>query len=185
MKLIVLSAPSGAGKTTIARRVVERVPGLRFSVSATTRTRREDEVHGEDYFFLSTDEFRERVSAGAFVEYEEVYPGLLYGTLKDQLELLGQSAAIVLDIDVAGALNVKTCYGDEALTLFIKPPSLDVLNDRLIARGTDSAAEIAIRLKKAAFELSHANQFDEVIVNDELEAAIDETITYIEAFLVS
>lgn len=183
MKLIVLSAPSGAGKTTIARRVMEEVPGLRFSVSATTRPRREGEVHGTDYFFLSEADFRERVDAGAFVEYEEVYPGLFYGTLKDELERLAQSAAIVLDIDVAGALNVKRCYRDLALTLFIKPPSLEILRERLIARGSDSTNEIAVRLERAAFELSHAELFDEVIVNDDLEAAIVETIDHVKAFL--
>lgn len=185
MKLIVLTAPSGAGKTTIARRVISEVDGLRFSVSATTRPRREGESDGTDYLFLSGAEFRSKIDAGAFLEYEEVYPSLFYGTLKDELERLAQSSAVLLDIDVMGALNVKNYYGDQALTLFIRPPSLEILEKRLISRGTDTRVEIAVRLKKARFELSQANNFDEIIVNDDLEAAIVETINHIRAFLAS
>ena len=184
MKLIVLTAPSGAGKTTIARRVMDEMEGLRFSVSATTRLRREGEEHGVDYFFLSEDVFREKVEARAFIEYEEVYPGLFYGTLKDELERLAESTAVLLDIDVVGALNVKKLYGHQALTLFIRPPSLEVLEERLTARGTDSATDMAVRLEKAAYELSQANQFDEIIVNDDLEQAVAETIAQIRTFLV-
>ena len=168
MKLIVLTAPSGAGKTTIARRVMDEMEGLRFSISATTRLRREGEEHGVDYFFLSEEVFRDKVEASAFIEYEEVYPGLFYGTLKDELERLAESTAVLLDIDVVGALNVKKLYGHQALTLFIRPPSLEVLEERLTARGTDSATDMAVRLEKAAFELSQANQFDEIIVNDDV-----------------
>ncbi len=182
VKLIVLTAPSGAGKTTIARRVVQEVDGLRFSVSATTRPRRDREKHGVDYFFLNDHEFKARIEADAFVEYEEVYPGLFYGTLKDELERLSESAAILLDIDVVGALNVKKLYGEKALTLFIRPPSLHVLKARLLSRCTDSVADIAVRLEKASFELSLADQFDEVIVNDDLETAVAETIALIRAF---
>lgn len=182
MRLIVLTAPSGSGKTTIARRVLQEVDDLSFSISATTRPCREGEEHGVDYFFLSEDEFKARVAANAFVEYEEVYPGLFYGTLKEELVRLAGSSAILLDIDVVGALNVKELYGDRALTLFIRPPSLEVLGARLAARGTDTTADISTRLKKAAFELSLADRFDEVIVNDDLEAAVTETIALIRAF---
>src|SRR5690606_1858460 len=136
MKLIVLTAPSGAGKTTLARRVMEAVPGLRFSISATTRPPRPDERHGVDYFFLSREEFEAQREAGAFVEFEEVYPGRFYGTLRAELERLATSTAVVLDIDVKGALNVKRLYGDGALTVFIEPPSLGALAERLHARGT-------------------------------------------------
>ena len=184
MKLIVLTAPSGAGKTTIARRVMDEMEDLRFSVSATTRTRREGEEHGVDYFFLSEEVFRAKVEARAFIEYEEVYPGLFYGTLKDELERPAESTAVLLDIDVVGALNVKKLYGNQALILFIRPPSLEVLEERLTARGTDSATDMAVRLEKAALELSQANQFDEVIVNDDLEQAVVETIACIRAFPV-
>ena len=185
MKLIVLTAPSGAGKTTIARRVMDEMEGLRFSVSATTRLRREGEEHGVDYFFLSEEVFEAKAEADAFIEYEEVYPGLFYGTLKDELERLAESTAVLLDIDVVSALNVKKLYGHQALTLFIRPPSLEVLEQRLAARGTNSADDIAVRLEKATFELSQIGQFDEVIVNDDLEQAVAETIAQIRAFLVS
>ena len=184
MKLIVLTAPSGAGKTTIARQVMDEVEGLRFSVSATTRARREGEEHGVDYFFLSDEVFRAKVEADAFIEYEEVYPGLFYGTLKDELDRLTDSVAVLLDIDVVGSLNVKKLYGNEALILFIRPPSLEVLEQRLAARGTNSPNDMAVRLEQAASELSQAGQFDEVIVNDDLEQAVVETIAQIRAFLV-
>jgi len=184
LKLIVFTAPSGSGKTTIARRVTDEVESLRFSVSATTRSRREGEEHGVDYFFLSESDFRERIDTGAFIEYEEVYPGLFYGTLKDELERLAASSAILLDIDVRGALNIKKLYGDQALILFIRPPSLEALEHRLLARGTDSANDITLRLKKATFELDQANQFDEVIVNDDLDTAVAETIAHIRAFFI-
>ena len=185
MKLIVLTAPSGAGKTTIARRVMDEMEGLRFSVSATTRSRREGEEHGVDYFFLSEEVFRAKTEAGAFVEYAEVYPGIFYGTLKDELERLAESTAVLLDIDVEGALNVKKLYGKQALILFIRPPSLEILEQRLLDRGTDSAKNIGVRLEKAAFELSHVGQFDEVIVNDDLEQAVAETLAHIRAFVIA
>lgn len=184
MKLIVLTAPSGAGKTTIARRVMEVVDELRFSTSATTRPRREGEKHGIDYFFLSNEEFTSKIDADAFVEYEEVYPGLFYGTLKEELERHAENKAVLLDIDVLGALNVKRLYGEITLTLFVRPPSMEVLEERLIERGSDSPENIAIRLKKAAFELSHAEDFDEIIVNDDLEQAVSETIAHIRTFLI-
>lgn len=186
MKLIVLTAPSGAGKTTIARRLMAAVPGLRFSVSATTRTPRPGEADGVDYHFLSVAEFSARLDAGDFVEHEEVYPGRFYGTLRPDLERLAASdgtRAVVLDVDVRGALNVKDLYGGRALALFIRPPSLDALADRLRSRGTEDPAAVATRLERARMELSHAEAFDHVVVNDDLEAAVAETVALVRGFL--
>lgn len=184
MKLVVLTAPSGAGKTTIARRVMETFPELSFSISATTRPIREGEDNGVDYVFLSTKEFEARVEAGEFIEYEEVYPGRYYGTPKAELEKRAQDAPLLLDIDVKGAVNVKRLYGDDVLTIFIKPPSLEVLQERLKGRGSESSETIRMRLDRAAFELGFEGQFDAVIVNDDLELAVSETEAAIRTFLV-
>ncbi|MDX1418863.1 MAG: guanylate kinase [Rubricoccaceae bacterium] len=183
MKLIVLTAPSGAGKTTIARRVMEAVPGLQFSISATTRPARDGERNGIDYFFLSDEAFAAEIEAGAFVEYEEVYPGRFYGTLRRELERLAESAAVVLDLDVKGALNVKRLYGDRALTLFVQPPSLAVLAERLRARGTETEDRLAVRLERAKLELQYAPECDAVVVNDDLDTAVAETVALVRAFL--
>ena len=188
MNLIVLTAPSGAGKTTIARRLMAEVPGLRFSVSATTRPPREGERDGVDYFFLTLGAFQDRLENDGFVEYEEVYPGRFYGTLRDQLEQAAIDAAdggggVVLDIDVKGALNVKQLYGGDALTLFIAPPSLDALGDRLRQRGTETEDRVRVRLERAGMEMSHAERFDHVVVNDDLETAVEDTIAQVRAFL--
>jgi guanylate kinase len=186
MKLLVLTAPSGAGKTTIARRLMGAVPGLRFSISATTREPRPAETHGVDYFFLSPDEFRRRVDAADFVEHEEVYPGRFYGTLREEIERiagLDDVRAVVLDVDVKGALNVKRLYGDRALTLFVQPPSLAALADRLHARGTETEDRVAVRLERARMEMSTAGEFDAVVVNDDLETAVGEAVHLVEGFL--
>ncbi|MEM1116393.1 MAG: guanylate kinase [Bacteroidota bacterium] len=186
MKLLVLTAPSGAGKTTIARRLMAEVPGLRFSVSATTRPPREEEIQDVHYHFLTLGEFSDRLDAGDFLEHEEVYPGRFYGTLRPELERLAadpEVRAVVLDIDVKGALNVKRLYGDAALTLFVAPPSLDALAARLDARGTEDAQQRAVRLERAEMEMAHAPEFDAVVVNDALEAAVAETVGHVRAFL--
>lgn len=186
MKLLVLTAPSGAGKTTIARRLMAEVPGLRFSVSATTRPAREGETDGVHYHFLTSDAFAERLEAGHFLEHEEVYPGRFYGTLRPELERLAASEdvrAVVLDVDVKGAVNVKRLYGDAALTLFIAPPSLAALAARLDARGTEDAAQRSVRLERAKLEMGYATEFDAVVVNDDLEAAVAEAVRLTEAFL--
>lgn len=188
MKLLVLTAPSGAGKTTIARRLMEEVPGLRFSVSATTREARPGETHGVDYFFLSPEEFTRRLGAGDFVEHEEVYPGRFYGTLRQELERIARDAevaAVVLDIDVKGAVNVKRLYGDRALTLFVQPPNLAALAARLRARGTEPEDRIAVRLERAKMEIGYAGEFDAVVVNDDLDTAVAETVRRTRAFLDS
>lgn len=186
MKFLVLTAPSGAGKTTIARRLMACVPGLRFSVSATTRPPRAGETDGVDYHFLSLDAFRARVAAGDFLEHEEVYPGRLYGTLRPEMERLAaapDTRAVVLDVDVKGAQTVKRLYGDAALTVFIQPPSLAALADRLRVRGSEDEARIAVRLERAEMEMAAAPRFDAVVVNDDLDTAVAEAIRLTEAFL--
>ncbi|MGB3543291.1 guanylate kinase [Rubrivirga sp.] len=188
MTLLVLTAPSGAGKTTIARRLMDEVPGLTFSVSATTRAPRTGEVDDVHYHFLDADTFVERIEAGDFLEHEEVYPGRFYGTLRPELEALalrGDVRAVVLDIDVKGAINVKRIYGDDVLTLFVAPPNIGVLSDRLRSRGTENAKQIAMRLDRAAMEIAAAPEFDVTVVNDDLEAAVAETIEVVQTFLES
>ena len=186
MKLIVLTAPSGAGKTTLARRLLESVPGLRFSISATTRAPRPGERDGIDYFFLPHLTFSQRLDAGDFLEHEEVYPGRFYGTLRPELERLAQQPdvrAVVLDIDVKGALNVKRLYGDAARTIFIAPPSLDALGDRLRGRGTEDEGAIGDRLARAEMEMGHAQDFDVTLINDDLDAATRALIREVQTFI--
>ena len=186
MKLLVLTAPSGAGKTTIARRLMDEVPGLVFSVSATTRQPRPGEEPDVHYHFLSLGEFSDRLDAGDFLEHEEVYPGRFYGTLKPELEALAAQAdvrAVVLDVDVKGALNVKRLYGDAARTLFVAPPNLDTLADRLRSRGTEDEDQVAMRLERAEMELATAPEFDVTVVNDDLDRAVRETVGHVRAFL--
>lgn len=184
MKIVALTAPSGAGKTTIARRLTQALPETRFSISATTRAPRSGERDGVDYFFLSEDEFRRRVEAGDFIEFES-YAGHLYGTLRSEIERIAAEGVALLDIDVRGALNVKRLYGDEALTLFIKPPSLAVLAERLRNRRTESEDALALRLERAEMEMAYAPDFDAVVVNDDLETAVAETVERVRAFLDS
>jgi guanylate kinase len=185
MKVVVLTAPSGSGKTTIATRLMEALPELRFSISATTRAPRAGERDGEDYFFMSPREFRELVAEDAFVEWEEVYPDTFYGTLRSEIERIGREGAALLDIDVKGALNVNERYGEHALTLFVRPPSLGVLAERLERRRTETPESLAARLERARLEMSYAAEFDAVVVNDDLEAAIAETVALVTPFLAA
>jgi guanylate kinase len=181
--IIVLTAPSGAGKTTIARHVLEALPRIRFSVSATTRPPREGEVHGEDYYFLSEDEFRRLIQEDALLEYEEVYPGRFYGTLRRELADATPEEPVLLDIDVKGALNVKEAFGDDALVCFVAPPSKEELARRLRGRGTESDEALDERLARADMEMEAAARCDTVIVNDDLDTAVEETLNAIHQFL--
>lgn len=183
-KLIIFSAPSGAGKSTLVNHLLTRGLDMEFSVSATSRAPRGAEQHGVNYYFLSPDEFREKIAAGDFLEYEEVYAGCFYGTLKSEVErITSQNKNIVFDVDVVGGVNIKKQYGDRALSIFIAPPSIQVLHERLIGRGTDSAEMIAKRIGKADYELSFASKFDAVVVNDQLEIAQAETERIIREFI--
>ncbi len=183
-KLIVFSAPSGAGKTTIVREVMKVVPNLSFSVSATSRSPRVGEVEGLDYYFLSVEDFKLRIKQNAFVEWEEVYPDRFYGTLKMEVERIrNEGRNVLFDVDVLGGLNIKKLFGTEALALFIAPPTIDELRNRLITRASDTTEDIEIRLKKAAYEMSFSNQFDEVIINHDLQKAVKEVVGVIKSFL--
>lgn len=186
-KIIVVSAPSGCGKSTIINSILDKGElDLNFSVSATNRPPRSGEEHGKHYYFLTTDEFRNTVSDGEFVEWEEVYPGRYYGTLRSELDrMIGEGLNVILDVDVKGALNVKRLYGDRALTIFVEPPSVDELRKRLEARGTDTPQLIDMRISRAEYELSFAPQFDTRVVNDDLQAAVAETEGVISAFISS
>lgn len=184
-KLIIFSAPSGSGKSTIINELTTKY-GLRghFSISATSRAPRGEEKDGVHYHFLSTDEFKQRISDGDFLEYEEVYEGVYYGTLKSEIDkTLEAGETALLDIDVVGALNIKKVYGDQALTLFIQPPSIEVLRDRLNGRGTDAPDKINQRLAKAQLELSYTPLFDKKVINDELTAACEDANRVIKQFL--
>ncbi|MDE6344095.1 MAG: guanylate kinase [Muribaculaceae bacterium] len=183
-KVVVISAPSGCGKSTIINAVRE-LPGmdLQFSVSATNRDPRPGETDGVSYYFLTDDEFRRRIDAGDFVEYCEVYPGRFYGTLKSEVERTRDDGHdVILDIDVVGGVNVKEMFGDEALSIFIMPPSVDELRRRLESRGTDSEERIAERVGRAEYEIGFAPKYDRVVVNDDLSVAVEETSRVIADF---
>ena len=175
-KLIVFSAPSGSGKTTIVRALLKRPElNLAFSISATSRPPRGEEVDGKDYYFLSQKEFEQNIRDGAFLEWEEVYPGQHYGTLLEEVNrLLEEGKNVVFDIDVIGGLNIKKQFNDEALALFVQPPSVEVLAQRLEQRGTDSSEKIHMRLEKARLELSQAPNFDHAVINESLDQAIEQ-----------
>lgn len=172
-KLIIFSAPSGSGKTTIVRRLMELVEGLEFSVSATSRAPRGAEQDGKDYYFLSAEEFDRRISEECFVEWEEVYAGTKYGTLKSELERIwAKGGTILFDVDVKGGVRLKELFGEKALSIFVMPPSIEELRRRLEGRATDSPEKIAQRIAKADEEIGYAPKFDLTVVNDDLEDAV-------------
>jgi guanylate kinase len=183
-KLLIITAPSGAGKTTIMRHLLDRFDRLAFSISATTRNRRPHEVDGRDYYFISIDQFKQKIVEDAFVEWEEVYENQYYGTLKTEVERLwAQGKDIVFDIDVKGALNLKHAYPQQSLSVFVKPPSREALLERLSARRTETDESLRKRLARADEELAYENKFDIVIVNDILDNALQEAETVVSAFL--
>ncbi|HEX7583368.1 MAG TPA: guanylate kinase [Prolixibacteraceae bacterium] len=183
-KLIIFSAPSGAGKTTIVRHLLERNLNLEFSISATSRGKRHTETNGKDYYFLTPEEFRTKIYNNEFLEWEEVYQGTFYGTLKAEVERIRATGKnVIFDVDVVGGCNIKKYYGDEALAIFVQPPSVEELRNRLIARSTDTMDIIEKRVQKAEYELTFASQFDQIIVNHQLEAAFEEAEQCIREFI--
>lgn len=185
-KLIILTAPSGSGKTTLATMLMKEFPIIRFSVSATTRKPRENEVHGVNYYFMSPEEFDKRVQQGEFLEHETFYNGTRYGTLKSDVEKqLKNGYFVLLDIEVNGAKNIKDQFGDECLSIFVKPPSIQVLERRLRNRGTESEESLKIRLERVQMELGKAESFDALVINDELDNAYNQLKLIVEPFLKS
>ena len=183
---LIFSAPSGSGKSTIVQWLTKEHPELNlvFSISATSRPPRGTEQHGVEYFFLTPEEFKAKIDANEFLEYEEVYTDRYYGTLKSQVEeQLESGKNVIFDIDIKGGINVKKFFGDRALSLFIQPPSVEELRKRLVGRATDSAEQIEERLAKAEYETSFAPQFDQIIVNDDLDTAKADTLKTIRNFL--
>lgn len=183
-KLIIVSAPSGSGKTTIVKELLSTLTSLAFSVSATNREKRPDETDGIDYFFLSTDEFRDKINNHEFVEWEEVYPGRFYGTLKSEVDKIwNRGQHVIFDVDVVGGNNLKQQFGDRALSIFIKPPSIEALKERLAKRATETEESFKVRVQKAAEELQYEQYADAVVVNDTLSKAVEQTKELVENFL--
>lgn len=184
-KVIIFSAPSGAGKSTIVNHILSLHPELEFSISATSRAPRGSEQNGKEYYFFTAEEFRQMIAEDKFIEHEEVYPGSFYGTLKSELERIwAKGHQIVFDIDVKGGVNLKRIFGDSAFSIFIKAPSVEVLRQRLVGRGTDTPEAIEKRVAKAAEETEFAaGKFDYVLVNDDLDTAFREAETVIDRFL--
>ena len=183
-KLVIFSAPSGAGKSTLVNYLLPQFPELSFSISATSRSPRGKEQHGKDYYFLSSEEFKARVAQDELLEWEEVYAGTYYGTLRSEVERIwAQGKVVVFDIDVVGALNLKKQFGDRALALFVQAPSVEILEQRLRGRGTDSEEKIQQRVAKAAIEMARAPEFDKVVVNDDLDTAKAEALAILKDFL--
>ena len=182
-KLIIFSAPSGSGKTTIVKHLLKQDLGLAFSISATSRSPRENEKDGKDYYFLTPEEFKKKIAEGAFLEWEEVYNEQYYGTLHSEVERLRSAGKHVLfDIDVEGGVNLKKVYKGEALSIFVKPPSLAIMEERLKKRGTDSEEQLIKRIAKAKHELTYADMFDVILVNDQLDNALKEAEDLVQTF---
>lgn len=185
-KLIIISAPSGAGKTTIVKYLMSKDLRLEFSISATTRKPRGNEMNGKEYYFITIKEFRKRIAGGDFTEWQEVYKDQLYGTLKEEIERIkNKGNNILFDVDVKGGINLKNLFGDRALSVFLMPPSLDELEKRLHRRGTENRERIRMRIEKAQEEISLADHFDHIVVNDNLEMAEKETYEIIKNFIAN
>ena len=185
-KLIVISAPSGAGKTSIVHHLLKNILELSFSVSACSREKRDNETHGKDYYFLGVEGFQNKIKEDAFLEWEEVYENQYYGTLKSEIERIwSEGKTVIFDVDVIGGLNIKKQYPEECLSLFIMPPSVDVLRERLSGRGSESEEKLEMRLAKAEQEISKNQEFDKVILNDDFGIACEETMEVITNFINS
>lgn len=183
-KLFIFSAPSGAGKTSIVKALLERMPQLEFSVSATSRPRRKGETNGRDYYFLSLEMFRKKIKNNEFLEWEEVYQGSYYGTLRSEIQRIWDKGHhVVFDVDVAGGINIKKQFDKKALSIFVMPPSFEELEKRLVNRKTETPESLKKRLDKARFELSFAKDFDRIVINDKLSDAIDEAAGLVEKFI--
>ncbi len=185
-KAIIFSAPSGSGKTSLVKHLMQHVPHLGFSISACTRDRRgRHEVHGRDYYFLSIDEFKQKIDQDAFVEWEEVYAGNFYGTLKEEVHRIWKEGkAVIFDVDVKGGLALKKYFGDQALAIFVKVPSLEVLESRLNDRGTETEESLSRRIYKAKFEMTFEKQFDVTVLNDDFARSSTETVALVTEFLI-
>lgn len=183
-KLLIFSAPSGSGKTTIVRRLLEQFSNLEFSISATSRAPRGAEKNGVDYYFLSSEEFAEAVAANKFVEWEEVYKGTCYGTLRSEMERIWTKGNVILfDVDVMGGIRLKEIFGEDAMSIFVMPPSIEELRRRLEGRGTDAPEVIEKRIAKASFELTKAPEFDHQVINDDLEVAVSQVAEIVKNFI--
>jgi guanylate kinase len=183
-KMVIFSAPSGSGKSTLVHSLLPQLPELSFSISATSRSPRGREEHGKDYYFLSSEEFRARVTKDELLEWEEVYTGTYYGTLRSEVERIwSEGKVVVFDVDVVGALNLKKQFGARALALFVQAPSVEILEQRLRGRGTDSEEKIQQRVAKATIEMARAPEFDKVVVNDDLDTAKAEALAILKDFL--
>lgn len=185
-KCIIFSAPSGAGKTTIVHRLLQEIPSLSFSVSACSREARPTEKDGVDYYFLTADEFKNKIENQEFIEWEEVYANNFYGTLTSEIEKIwNANKTVIFDVDVVGGLNLKRYFGDKTLAVFVQPPSLEILEKRLRSRKTESEEKIQVRIKKATIEMERANEFDYILVNNELDLAVNEIKEIVLKFLAS
>lgn len=183
-KLIVFSAPSGAGKTTLVRKLIDKGLGLEFSVSACTRKKRDNETDGIDYHFITVDDFKEKIDKNEFLEWQEVYPGSYYGTLKSEVEKVWQRGKhVIFDVDVKGGLNIKKAYPEKTLAIFVKPPDIEKLKQRLLQRNTETNESFAKRIEKANYEMTFEKDFDIVIINDILEKAEEEAIKAVFTFI--
>lgn len=183
-RIVIISAPSGTGKTTLLKNVLPDIPGLSFSVSATSRKPRKNEVDGKDYYFVTPEEFEKRVTENQFVEWEEVYEGIRYGTLRSELNRIWQQGrSVVFDVDVMGGMKIKKQYPLQSLSVFIRPPTMQSLRERLLGRATDDPLSIEKRLARAEYELNFASRFDQVIVNDNLQTAIKDLRETLQIFL--
>ena len=185
-KAVIISAPSGAGKTTIVKHMLSVFPGLEFSISACSRPKRGKETEGEDYYFITADQFRNKISSDEFIEWQEVYPGSYYGTLKSEMDRIwSEGKTPIFDVDVSGGINLKKYFGDTALAIFIQPPSLQELENRLRHRGTENEENIQTRLNKVEKELAFSGKFDRIIVNDEFSSASSKATELVTEFLDS